>query len=191
MSKRKTQKGKTVDTKRPKGRSKNKPTANNVILANGDVKPLSEFSGGGRDMSNYVQKTGADIQVVNGILRKGEEEEEESEDDDDYITRGEYNIKTNNVITSKFFNFYQVLTPLVMFAGYTATQSIVKPDVTIQAYQGRDICTVNPPPLYTIFRALNSDHLAMFLDDEYVHFTTQATVWTYNSNVVINTFWVK
>ncbi|KAA6388593.1 MAG: hypothetical protein EZS28_015881 [Streblomastix strix] len=165
-------------------------TNQQVLLANGDVKPLSEFGSGGGDMSNYVKKTGADIQVVNGILRKGEDEEEESEDDDDYITRGEYNNKTNNVITSKFYNFYQVLTPPVMFAGYTATQSslikinnqlyffylVVKPDVTIQAYQGRDICTVNPPPLYTIFHTLNSDYLAMFLDDGYVHFTTQATM---------------
>ncbi|KAA6330271.1 MAG: hypothetical protein EZS28_053517, partial [Streblomastix strix] len=105
-----------------------------------------------------------------GILRKGEDEDEESEDDDDYITR--------------------VMTPPVMFAGYTATQSslikinnqiyffylVVKPDDTIQAYQGRDICTVNPPPLYTLFRPLNSDYLAMFLSDGYVHFTTQATM---------------
>ncbi|KAA6395671.1 MAG: hypothetical protein EZS28_008801 [Streblomastix strix] len=180
-------------------------TNQDVLLANGSTKPLSEFSGGGGDMSNYVKKTGADIQVVNGILRKGDDEEEESEDDDDYITRGEYNNKTNNIITSKFYNFYQVLTPPVMFAGYTATQSslikinnqmyffylVVKPDDIIQAYQGRNICTVNPPPLYTIFRTLNSDYLAMFTNDGYVHFTTQATVWTQNSNVVINTFWVR
>ncbi|KAA6365157.1 MAG: hypothetical protein EZS28_039316, partial [Streblomastix strix] len=163
-------------------------TDQQVLLANGSTKPLSEFVSGGGDMSNYIQKTGADIQVVNGILRKGEDEEEESEDDDDYITRGVY----NNAIIAKFYNFYQVMTPPVMTAGYTATQSslikinnqiyffylVVKPDETLQAYQGRDICTVNPPPLYTLFRPLNSDYLAMFLSDGYVHFTTQATVWT-------------
>ncbi|KAA6391481.1 MAG: hypothetical protein EZS28_012993, partial [Streblomastix strix] len=165
-------------------------TNQQVLLAIGDVKPLSEFSGGGGVMSNYVQKTGQTLQVVNGILRKGDDEEEESEDDDDYITRGEYDNKTNNIITSKFYNFYQVTTPPVMFAGYTATQSslikinnqmyffylVVKPDDTIQAYYGRDICTVNTPPLYTIFCTLNSDYLAMFLNDRYVHFTTQATM---------------
>ncbi|KAA6365171.1 MAG: hypothetical protein EZS28_039302, partial [Streblomastix strix] len=189
------------DTVTAKGFKTPSGTNQQVLLANGDVKPLSEFASGGGDMSNYIQKTGADIQVVNGILRKGEDEDEESEDDDDYITRGVY----NNAIIAKFYNFYQVMTPPVMTAGYTATQSslikinnqiyffylVVKPDETLQAYQGRDICTVNPPPLYTLFRPLNSDYLAMFLSDGYVHFTTQATVWTQNSNVVINTFWVR
>ncbi|KAA6375697.1 MAG: hypothetical protein EZS28_028777 [Streblomastix strix] len=226
-----------------------------VLLANGDVKPLSEFSGGGGDMSNYVKKIGADVQVINGILRKGEDEGEESEDDDDYITKGTYNNATNNIInsycirktgqttqnvngrllyvnpfgieeddsqlltnttyptwlevsnaiTSKFYNFYQMLTPPVMLSGFTASQSSlirinnqiyffylgVKPNTTVQAYQGNDICTVNPPPLYTLFRPLNSDYLAIFTTDGYVHFTTQAAVWTQNVNEVINTFWVR
>ncbi|KAA6369459.1 MAG: hypothetical protein EZS28_035012, partial [Streblomastix strix] len=46
---------------------------------------------------------------------------------------------------------------------------------TLQSYQGRDICTVNSPPLYTLFCHLNSEYFAMFRDDETVHFTTQAT----------------
>ncbi|KAA6390509.1 MAG: hypothetical protein EZS28_013961, partial [Streblomastix strix] len=75
-------------------------TNQQVLLANGNVKPLSEFSGGGGDMSNYVKKTGADVQVINVILRKGKDEEEESEDDDDYITRGKYNNKTNNIMNN-------------------------------------------------------------------------------------------
>ncbi|KAA6401106.1 MAG: hypothetical protein EZS28_003364 [Streblomastix strix] len=230
-------------------------TDQQVLLANGSTKPLSEFSGGGGDMTNYVQKIGADLQVINGKLRRGQDNGEEESDDEDYVTKGVYNSNTNNIInnycvrktglntqnvrgrllyinpfgiedddsqlltnttyltwlevsnaiTSKFYNFYQVLTPPVMFAGFTATQSslikinnqiyffylVVKPDSTIQAYQGRDICTVNPPPLYTIFCTLNSNYLAMFTDDGYVHFSTQATVWTQNSNVVINTFWVR
>ncbi|KAA6315612.1 MAG: hypothetical protein EZS28_055390 [Streblomastix strix] len=62
-------------------------TNQEVLLANGSTKPLSDFSGGGDDMSNYIKKTGTDIQIINGILRKGEDEEEEQEDDD-YITRG-------------------------------------------------------------------------------------------------------
>ncbi|KAA6372517.1 MAG: hypothetical protein EZS28_031956, partial [Streblomastix strix] len=191
-------------------------TNQQVLLANGSTKPLSEFSGGGGDMTNYVQKIGADVQIINGILRRGEDDGEESEDDDDYITKGVYNNATNNIInsqcvrktgqttqnvngrllyinpfgiedddsqlltdttyptwreisntiTSKFYNFYQVMTPPVMQSGFTASQS------------SRDICTVNPPPLYTIFRILNSDYLAMFTDDGTVHFTTQGTVWT-------------
>ncbi|KAA6398150.1 MAG: hypothetical protein EZS28_006323 [Streblomastix strix] len=151
-----------------------------VLLANGSTKPLSEFSGGIGAMSNYVQKIGADVQVIIGIPRKGEDEEEESEDDDDYITRGEYNNSTNQitniyydesqeltdtayltwsetnyVTTSKFYNFYQEITPPVMFSGFTASQS------------------------------------TMFTDDGYVHFTTYAAVWTQNDNVVINIFWVR
>ncbi|KAA6357132.1 MAG: hypothetical protein EZS28_047341, partial [Streblomastix strix] len=195
-------------------------TNQQVLLANGSTKSLSEFSGGGGDMSNYVKKIGADLQVINGKLRKGQDDGEESEDDEDYLTRGEYNTNTNqilnnycvrktgqntqsvrgrllyvnpfgieddesqdltdttyptwreisNAITSQFYNFYQVLTPPVMESGFTATQSIfikinnqmyffylvVKPNTTIQASQGRDLCTVNPPPLYALFRNLNS-----------------------------------
>ncbi|KAA6364669.1 MAG: hypothetical protein EZS28_039804, partial [Streblomastix strix] len=101
------------DTVTAKGFKTPSGTNQQVLLANGDVKPFSEFGSGGGDMSNYIQKTGADIQVVNGILRKGEDEEEESEDDDDYITRSVY----TNAITAKFFNFYQVMTPPVMTAG--------------------------------------------------------------------------
>ncbi|KAA6357722.1 MAG: hypothetical protein EZS28_046751, partial [Streblomastix strix] len=55
-------------------------TNQEVLLANGSSKPLSDFSGGGGDMSNYIKKVGADVQIINGILRKGEDGEE-SEDD--------------------------------------------------------------------------------------------------------------
>ncbi|KAA6376736.1 MAG: hypothetical protein EZS28_027737, partial [Streblomastix strix] len=75
-------------------------TNQQVLLANGTTKPLSEFAGGSVDDSNYVKKIGADVQVINGILRKGEDEGEESEDDDDYITKGVYNNTTNNIINS-------------------------------------------------------------------------------------------
>ncbi|KAA6354668.1 MAG: hypothetical protein EZS28_049805, partial [Streblomastix strix] len=230
-------------------------TDQQVLLANGTTKPLSEFAGGSVDDSNYVKKIGADVQVINGILRKGEDDGEESEDDDDYITKGVYNNTTNNIInsycvrktgqnsqnvsgrllyinpfgiedddsqdltdatypiwreisnaiTSKFYNFYQVLTPPVMQSGFTASQSsfikinnqlyffylVVKPDNTIQSSQGRDICTFNPPPLYTLFCPMNSDYLTMLTTDGYVHFTTQSTVWTQNVNIAINAFWVR
>ncbi|KAA6371404.1 MAG: hypothetical protein EZS28_033070 [Streblomastix strix] len=36
-------------------------TNQEVLLANGSTKPLSEFSGGGGDISNYVKKIGADV----------------------------------------------------------------------------------------------------------------------------------
>ncbi|KAA6378552.1 MAG: hypothetical protein EZS28_025920, partial [Streblomastix strix] len=230
-------------------------TDQQVLMANGSTKPLAEFSGGGGDMSNYVKKIGADLQVIDGKLRKGQDDGEESEDDEDYMTRGEYNTNTNqilnnycvrktgqntqnvrgrllyvnpfgieddesqdltdttyptwretsNAITSQFYNFYQVLTPPVMNEGFTATQSslikinnqmyffylVVKPNTTIQASQGRDLCTVNPPPLYALFRNLNSGYAAMFLNDGNVYFTTSDTAWTMNVNTVINTFWVR
>ncbi|KAA6392029.1 MAG: hypothetical protein EZS28_012445 [Streblomastix strix] len=200
-------------------------TNQQILFTNGTMKPISEFSDGGGDMSNIVQKIGADLQVINGKLRNGEDVEEES-DDDDYITRDEvlnriisnYNLRKmgqnaqnitgrllftnsfriedddsqeltdttyltrreiNNVITSKFYNFCQVLTPPIMLSGFTASQSID----TIQASQGRAICTLNLPPLYTLFCPMNSDYLVMFTTDGYVHFTTQATVWSQNVNV--------
>ncbi|KAA6369067.1 MAG: hypothetical protein EZS28_035405 [Streblomastix strix] len=230
-------------------------TNQQVLLANGTTKPLSEFSGGGGDMSNYVQKIGQTLQVINGKLRKGDGEEDSEFEEEDNITQGQFANNTNNIIntncvrkvgqntqsvrgrllyinpfgieeddsqdltdttyptwrevsnavTSKFYNIYQVLTPPIMLSGFTASQSsfikinnqmyffylVVKPDDTIQASQGRDICTFNPPPLYTLFCPMNSDYLVMLTTDGYVHFTTQSTVCTQNSNVAISTFWVR
>ncbi|KAA6391229.1 MAG: hypothetical protein EZS28_013244 [Streblomastix strix] len=183
-------------------------TNQQVLMANGSTKPLAEFSGGGGDMTNYVQKIGQTLQVVNGKLRKGDGEEESESEEEDYMIKGEYNNNTNqiinnycvrksgqnfqtvtgrllyinpfglenddskdltdttyptwrevsNAVTSKFYNFYQELTPPVMNAAFTASQSI------------------NPPPLYILFRYLNNDYFAMFTDDGTVYFTTQATL---------------
>ncbi|KAA6333720.1 MAG: hypothetical protein EZS28_053135, partial [Streblomastix strix] len=63
-------------------------TNQQVLMANGSTKPLAEFSGGGGDMTNYVQKNGQTLQVVNGTLRKGDGEEESESEDEDYMTKG-------------------------------------------------------------------------------------------------------
>ncbi|KAA6388644.1 MAG: hypothetical protein EZS28_015827 [Streblomastix strix] len=137
-------------------------TDQQVLLANGSTKPLSDFSGGGGDMSNYVKKTGAVVQVINGILRKGEDKREESEDDDDYITKGMMIHKIQRILRIPHGAKSVML---------LRQNSIISINI-IQAYQGRDICTVNPPPLYTILHTLNSDYMDMFTDDGYMKQTS-------------------
>ncbi|KAA6383061.1 MAG: hypothetical protein EZS28_021412 [Streblomastix strix] len=60
-----------------------------VLLANGTTKPLSEFSSGSVDDSNYVKKTGQELQIIHVILRRDDEELSMSEYSEDYLTRGE------------------------------------------------------------------------------------------------------
>ncbi|KAA6382926.1 MAG: hypothetical protein EZS28_021548 [Streblomastix strix] len=59
--------------------------ATDVLLADGDSKPITNIVGDG-----FVARTGKTLQVVQGVLRHSDddEEQEESEDDEDYITRG-------------------------------------------------------------------------------------------------------
>ncbi|KAA6373837.1 MAG: hypothetical protein EZS28_030636 [Streblomastix strix] len=61
---------------------KNGAQATDVLLDNGDSKPISDITGDG-----FVAKTGKTLQSVQGVLRHSGDDEE-SEDDDDYITRG-------------------------------------------------------------------------------------------------------
>ncbi|KAA6363448.1 MAG: hypothetical protein EZS28_041025 [Streblomastix strix] len=61
---------------------KNGAQATDVLLANGDSKPISVIAGDG-----FVAKTGKTLQSAQGVLRHSGDDEE-SEDDDDYITRG-------------------------------------------------------------------------------------------------------
>ncbi|KAA6393655.1 MAG: hypothetical protein EZS28_010817 [Streblomastix strix] len=60
-----------------------------VLLANGAIKAISEFGSGSVDDSNYVKKTGDNLQIIQEIIRRGgfEPEIEELSDDDDYVTR--------------------------------------------------------------------------------------------------------
>ncbi|KAA6367861.1 MAG: hypothetical protein EZS28_036612, partial [Streblomastix strix] len=67
-------------------------TDQQVLLANGTTKAISEFGSGSVDDSNYVKKTGQSLQVIKGYLRKSLEDldgDEPSEEDEDYITKGE------------------------------------------------------------------------------------------------------
>ncbi|KAA6388420.1 MAG: hypothetical protein EZS28_016053 [Streblomastix strix] len=61
---------------------KNGAQATDVLLANGDSKPITDIAGDG-----FVVKTGKTLQAVQGVLRHSGDDEE-SEDDEDYITRG-------------------------------------------------------------------------------------------------------
>ncbi|KAA6399258.1 MAG: hypothetical protein EZS28_005219 [Streblomastix strix] len=60
-----------------------------VLLGAGGTKPISEFGGGSVDDSNYVKKTGQELQIIHGVLRIDDDELSMSEYDKDYLTRGE------------------------------------------------------------------------------------------------------
>ncbi|KAA6381742.1 MAG: hypothetical protein EZS28_022730 [Streblomastix strix] len=60
-----------------------------VLLGAGGTKPLSEFASGTVDDSNYLKKTGQELQIIHGVLRREDEELSMSEDEEDYLTRGE------------------------------------------------------------------------------------------------------
>ncbi|KAA6384834.1 MAG: hypothetical protein EZS28_019638 [Streblomastix strix] len=64
-------------------------TDQQVLLANGTTKPLSEFASGSVDDTNYVKKTGQELQIIHGILRRDDEELSMSAIDEDYLIRGE------------------------------------------------------------------------------------------------------
>ncbi|KAA6359573.1 MAG: hypothetical protein EZS28_044900, partial [Streblomastix strix] len=57
-------------------------TVNDILLANGDTKVISDIAG-----DSFVAKTGKTLQSVQGVLRHSGDDEE-SEDDEDYVTRG-------------------------------------------------------------------------------------------------------
>ncbi|KAA6391990.1 MAG: hypothetical protein EZS28_012483 [Streblomastix strix] len=59
-----------------------------VLLGAGDTKPIAEF-GGSVDDSNYVKKTGQELQIIHGVLRRDDDELSMSEYNEDYLTRGE------------------------------------------------------------------------------------------------------
>ncbi|KAA6382921.1 MAG: hypothetical protein EZS28_021552 [Streblomastix strix] len=57
-----------------------------VLLGAFCTKPISEFTTT-IDDSNYEKKTGQNLQIIQGYLRKGSEPDDVSEDDYDYISR--------------------------------------------------------------------------------------------------------
>ncbi|KAA6367815.1 MAG: hypothetical protein EZS28_036658, partial [Streblomastix strix] len=60
-----------------------------VVLGAGGTKPLSEFASGSVDDSNYLKKTGQELQIIHGVLRRDDDELSMSEYNQDYLTRGE------------------------------------------------------------------------------------------------------
>ncbi|KAA6366694.1 MAG: hypothetical protein EZS28_037778, partial [Streblomastix strix] len=59
-----------------------------VLLGAGGTKPISEFGGGSVDDSNYIKKTGQELQIIHRVLRR-DDELSMSEYDEDYLTRAE------------------------------------------------------------------------------------------------------
>ncbi|KAA6376025.1 MAG: hypothetical protein EZS28_028449 [Streblomastix strix] len=60
-----------------------------VFLGAGGTKLISEIGGGSVDDSNYVKKTGQELQIIHGLLRRDDDELSMSEYDEDYLTRAE------------------------------------------------------------------------------------------------------
>ncbi|KAA6374395.1 MAG: hypothetical protein EZS28_030079 [Streblomastix strix] len=60
-----------------------------VLLGAGGIKPLSEFASGSVDDSNFVKKTGQELQIIHGVLRRDDDQLSMSEYDEDYLTRAE------------------------------------------------------------------------------------------------------
>ncbi|KAA6369290.1 MAG: hypothetical protein EZS28_035183, partial [Streblomastix strix] len=60
-----------------------------VLLGAGGTKPLSEFASGSVDDSNYVKKTGQELQIIHGVLRRNDDELSMSEYNEEYLTKGE------------------------------------------------------------------------------------------------------
>ncbi|KAA6371159.1 MAG: hypothetical protein EZS28_033315, partial [Streblomastix strix] len=84
-------------------------TDQQVLLANGTTKPLSEF-GGSVDDSNFVKKMRQELQIIHGVLRRDDDEISMSEYEEDYLTRGEiYNsfvslYDSQTIYSAKTFN---------------------------------------------------------------------------------------
>ncbi|KAA6389255.1 MAG: hypothetical protein EZS28_015219, partial [Streblomastix strix] len=57
--------------------------------ANPTTNPLTAFAGEIVDDSNYVKKTGQELQIIHGVLRRDDDELSMSEYDEDYLTRAE------------------------------------------------------------------------------------------------------
>ncbi|KAA6367387.1 MAG: hypothetical protein EZS28_037085, partial [Streblomastix strix] len=60
-----------------------------ILLGTGGTKPISEFANGSVDDSNYVKKTGQELQIIHGVLRRDDNELSMSEYNEDYLTKGE------------------------------------------------------------------------------------------------------
>ncbi|KAA6354138.1 MAG: hypothetical protein EZS28_050335, partial [Streblomastix strix] len=81
-----------------------------VLLGAGGTKPISEFASGSVDDSNYVKKTGQELQIIHEVLRREVDELSISEYDEDYLTGAEiYNAfvsryDNQTIYGSKTFN---------------------------------------------------------------------------------------
>ncbi|KAA6399535.1 MAG: hypothetical protein EZS28_004937 [Streblomastix strix] len=106
-----------------------------VLLGAGGTKPLSEFTSGSVDDSNYVKKMGQELQIIHGVLRRDDDELSMSEYDEDYLTIAEiYNAfvsryDNQTICDTKTFNSN------VSAAGFAKTG---KDDTTVLLAGGGD-----------------------------------------------------
>ncbi|KAA6389859.1 MAG: hypothetical protein EZS28_014613 [Streblomastix strix] len=105
------------------------------LLGADGTKSISEFGSGSIDDSNYVKKTGYELQIIHGVLRRDDEELSMSEAEEDYLTRREiYNAfvsryDNQTIYGSKTFNSN------INAAGFTKT---VKDDTSVLLAGGGD-----------------------------------------------------
>ncbi|KAA6395908.1 MAG: hypothetical protein EZS28_008568 [Streblomastix strix] len=125
-------------------------TDQQVLLANGTTKPLSEFACGSVDDSNYVKKTGQELQIIHEILRRDDDELSVSEYDEEYLTKTEI----YNAFVSRYDNQTRYGTKTfnsnVNAAGFAKTgkddTSILLAnggDMIISAFGGLELVTIN------------------------------------------------
>ncbi|KAA6384489.1 MAG: hypothetical protein EZS28_019985 [Streblomastix strix] len=143
---------------------------NVILLGGGGTKPIFEFSRS-IDDSNYMKKTGQNLQLIQGYLRKdGEDNEEVSEDNDDYISRGYAESKYVGIQNQQQINgtksFYDNIT----------VNGFIKKGYTNQPVP---LANVSTKPLSEFSSSRSAD------DSNYVKKTGQETQ-TFEGNLIIS-----
>ncbi|KAA6404075.1 MAG: hypothetical protein EZS28_000406 [Streblomastix strix] len=121
-----------------------------VLLGAGSTKSLSEFASGSVDDSNYMKKTGQELQIIHGVLRRDDDELSMSEYDEDYLTRAEiYNTFVNRqdnqtMYGSKTFNANVNVTGFVK-TGKDDTSVLLAGggDALLSAFGGLELVNIN------------------------------------------------
>ncbi|KAA6398921.1 MAG: hypothetical protein EZS28_005552 [Streblomastix strix] len=90
-----------------------------VLLGTSGTKLISEFGGGTIDDSNYVKKTGQDLQIVEAFIRKRKNEEESNYGD--YLISGELNANYVDKTTIQSIGGTKTLTSNITASGFAKT----------------------------------------------------------------------
>ncbi|KAA6365078.1 MAG: hypothetical protein EZS28_039396, partial [Streblomastix strix] len=189
-----------------------------ISLGAGGTKPISEFGGGSVDYSNNIKKTGQELQIIHGVLRRDDEELSMSEYDEDYLTRAEiyntfvsrydnqtiYGTKTfnSNVNAAGFAKTGKDDTS-VLLAGtfYTLMMEII-PKTQIATSTQTTICTVGsisntitpptpPSTTYPISLAMKRKTLTCVYSYRDFKISTDSTeAWGINDDVGLQFSWM-